>query len=67
MDIPIDHEKCATCRWWTGARNVKFVGSVPKYVTVKGVLPADVCQAWEGNRKYGAASRCLRWTKWERL
>ena len=67
MDIPIEHRKCATWRWWTGARDVRFVGPTPKFVTVKGLLPAELCKGWDGNRKFGAASSCPRWSKWERL
>ena len=67
MDIPITHKKCATCRYWSGARKVVFVGAEPKFVRVAGVLPAELCRAWEGNRKFGSAMTCMRWCKWEKL
>lgn len=66
MDIPITHKKCATCRWWSGARELVFVGREPEFVRVEGIVPGVPCSAWNG-RKYGATMACMRWTKWERL
>ena len=66
LDIPIAQKKCATCRWWSGARKLIFVGADPKFVRIGGVLPAVDCRAWDG-RKFGGASTCFRWSKWEKL
>ncbi len=66
LDIPIAQKKCATCRWWSGARKLIFVGADPKFVRIGGVLPAVNCRAWDG-RKFGGASTCFRWSKWEKL
>lgn len=67
MDIPITHKKCATCRYWSGAREIIFVGTEPKFVRVAGVIDSAPCSAWQG-RKYAAAGTCgIRWCKWERL
>ena len=55
LDIPIAQKKCATCRWWSGARKLIFVGADPKFVRIGGVLPAVNCRAWDG-RKFGGAS-----------
>ena len=67
MDIPITHKKCATCRWWSGSRRLIFVGADPKYVRIEGLIPSQSCQAWDGNRKFGGAMTCFRWSKWEKL
>ena len=66
LDIPIAQKKCATCRWWSGARELVFVGREPEFVRVEGIVPGVPCSAWNG-RKYGATMACMRWTKWERL
>ena len=66
LDIPIAQKKCATCRWWSGARKLIFVGADPKFVRIGGVLPAVGCRAWDG-RKFGGAMTCFRWSKWEKL
>ena len=67
MDVPISHKKCATCRWWGGARNVRFEGATPKFVAIQGVLPGANCAAWPGKRPLSGASTCFRWSKWEKL
>ena len=66
MDIPITHKKCATCRWWSGARKLIFVGADLKFVRIEGLIPAKTCRAWDG-RKFGGAMTCFRWSKWEKL
>ena len=67
MDIPITHKKCATCRYWSGAREIIFIGTEPKFVRVAGVIDSAPCSAWF-NRKFAAAGTCIfRWSKWEKL
>ena len=67
MDIPITHKKCATCRYWSGAREIIFIGAEPKFVRVAGVNDSAPCSAWF-NRKFTAAGTCIfRWSKWEKL
>ena len=67
MDIPITHKKCATCRYWSGARKVVFVGAEPKFVRVAGVNDSAPCSAWF-NREFAVAGTCIfRWSKWEKL
>ena len=67
MDIPIGQKKCATCRWWSGKREVVFVGVDPKYIRIAGILPGSNCRAWPDKRPYFGTATCFRWSKWERL
>ena len=65
-DVPVTHRKCATCRWWSGSRDLVFVGSDPKFVRIGGIHDAVSCDAWP-DKKRGGADTCFRWSKWERL
>ena len=67
MDVPIAHKKCATCRWWSGSRSIRFVGANPEYVTIKGGLPGANCRAWPDKRPFSGTATCFRWSKWEKL
>ena len=59
----INEKKCATCRWWQGARAIEFRGTAPFYVKVEGSGP---CAAW-GNASKTPATSCSRWSLWEKL
>lgn len=60
----ITERKCATCRWWDGARRVKFSGTSPCYVEAEsGAFP---CIAFR-SKKTTAATTCSRYERWERL
>ena len=67
MDVPIAHKKCATCRWWSGSRNIRFVGANPEFVTIKAVLPGANCRAWPDKRPFSGTATCFRWSRWEKL
>ncbi len=71
----VTEKKCATCRWWQGARGVELRGYQPYYVKVeagpapsaadKGATALPFCRAIprqrvEDNALYHAA-------KWEKL
>ena len=57
-------KKCATCRWWQGARMVEFRNNQPYYVSVDAA-PAP-CMALKGQARTPATT-CPRWVKWEKL
>lgn len=60
----VTDKKCATCRWWNGARSVEFRGNVPYYVKAESVNAT--CMA-RGNGAASASTVCSKWSKWERL
>ena len=66
FDIPIAHRKCATCRWWSGARELVFIGRDPKFVRVPAMVAMAPCGAWP-SKKSSSAMTCMRWSRWERL
>ena len=60
----VSEKKCATCRWWQGARSVELRGYQPYYVKVEaGPAPR---MALKGKQK-SAATTCPRWRKGENL
>lgn len=60
----VTEKKCATCRWWQGARGLEFRNYQPFYVVVEaGPAP---CMALKGQQKTPATT-CSRWSKWEKL
>ena len=60
----VTEKKCATCRWWQGARGIEMRANQPYYVKVEAA-PAP-CMAL-GNQPKTPATACPRWCKWERL
>lgn len=60
----VTEKKCATCRWWQGARAIEVRGNVPYYVKVDAV--AAPCMALNGQAKT-PATVCSRWSCWEKL
>ena len=57
-------KKCATCRWWQGARGIEMRNYQPFYVKVEaGPAP---CMALKGQQKTPATT-CPRWSMWEKL
>ena len=65
-NVPIKHKKCATCRWWSGGRELVFVGANPQFVSVEAMADMKNCRAWEG-RKFASTHTCFRWSKWEKM
>ena len=61
--VSIDARRCATCRWWPGEREIKFMSQRPFKVQSTGNAR---CQA-KGIAASGGQSPCSKWTKWERL
>ena len=57
-------KKCATCRWWQGARGIEMRNYQPFYVKVEA-RPAP-CMALKGQAKTPATT-CPRWSLWEKL
>ena len=55
--------KCATCRWWQGARGVEMRANQPYYVKVEA-RPA-ACMA--GGQPRTPNNVCPRWSRWEKL
>ena len=60
--VGIADRRCATCRWWPGEREVKFMSQRPYKVQSVGNAR---CQA-KGTLSSGA-NACSRWSKWEHL
>lgn len=60
----IGEKKCATCRWWNGARGVEFRANKPYYVKTESGRAA--CMA-KSNTSSTAANTCLRWAAWEKI
>ena len=60
----VTEKKCATCRWWQGARGIEMRGYQPYYVKVDAAPAA--CMALNGQMKT-PATVCPRWAKWEKL
>lgn len=60
--ISITDKRCATCRWWPGTREVKFMSQRPFKVKTDGNAR---CQA-KGTTCSGG-NACSRWAKWEKL
>lgn len=65
--VPERWNVCATCKWWRGRRQVKFIAAgAPPQVVVDGIMPGgSTCVVW--NRDRSAMGRCDHWLKWERL
>ena len=61
--VSLDAHRCATCRWWLGEREIKFMSQRPFKVQSTG---NSRCQA-KGIAVSGGQSPCSKWTKWERL
>ena len=57
-------KKCATCRWWQGARGIEMRNYQPFYVKVDAAPAA--CMALNGQAKTPATT-CPRWSQWEKL
>ena len=51
----VSEKKCATCRWWQGARGVEMRGYQPYYVKVEAA-PAP-CMALNGQSRTPATAR----------
>ncbi len=60
----VTEEKCATCRWWQGARGIEMRNYQPFYVKVAAAPSA--CMALNGQAKTPATT-CPRWSKREKL
>ena len=65
-NVPVSRKVCATCKWWRGSRELKFIGGRLQTVEVDNINPkGNACRAW--NQERGATHQCNRWTLWERL
>ena len=65
-NVPVARKVCATCKWWRGKRELKFVGGSLQFVEVDGIMPqGHTCRAWNVER--GATNQCNRWVKWEKM
>ena len=60
----IEEKKCATCRWWNGARGIEFRANKPFYVKVGN--SSSTCMA-KSNGPASAATTCPKWTRWEKI
>ena len=60
----IEEKKCATCRWWNGARGIEFRANKPFYVKVGN--SSSTCMA-KSNGPASAATTCPKWTRWEQI
>lgn len=60
----IAEKKCATCRWWNGARGIEFRANKPYYVKIETARSA--CMA-KGNTTTTPANTCLRWAAWGKI
>lgn len=56
--VSLDARRCATCRWWPGEREIKFMSQRPYKVQATGNA---ICEA-RGTRCSGNNS-CSRWSK----
>ena len=46
-NVPVARKVCATCKWWRGKRELKFVGGSLQFVEVDGIMPqGHTCRAW---------------------
>ena len=65
-NVPVARKVCATCKWWRGKRELKFIGGRLQAVEVDNITPkGHTCRAW--NQERGATHQCNRWTQWERM
>ena len=60
--VNLTDQKCATCRWWQGARDIQFWNKKP--FKVECDAKGD-CMAIKTPRAY--SSSCPRWVAWEKL
>lgn len=60
----VEERKCATCRYWDGARTLEFRADKAFAVRVEGM--AAPCLAYRGQTRTPATC-CSRWVKWEKL
>ena len=59
----LNDQKCATCRWWGGAREMEFRAYKPFYV--KTSSNPSVC--FVKKQKITAINKCTAYEKWEKL
>ena len=65
-NVPVARKVCATCKWWRGKRELKFIGGRLQAVEVDNISPkGHTCRAW--NQERGATHQCNRWIQWERM
>lgn len=60
--VSLDARRCATCRWWPGDREIKFMSQRPFKVQATGNAR---CQA-KGIACSGN-NGCSKWSKWVQL
>ncbi len=56
---------CATCRWWSGYRDIRFVGNTPRGVIAEVSL--EECMENPTHSKKGPGSTCSHYQRWEML
>ncbi len=59
----ISDKLCATCSYWSGAREIQFVNLKPHYIKTASGLQSCLAQ----NVKKTAGSTCLKWRMWEKI
>jgi len=60
----IKDQKCATCAFWLGMREIDFRANKP--LNIKAESGRAECLA-NKSQKQTAGNRCLKWQLWEKL
>ena len=63
LTFRINEKKCATCRWWGGAREMEFRAYKPFYI--KTSSNASVC--FLKKLDINPINKCPAYEKWEKL
>lgn len=58
-----EDRRCATCAWWPGRREPRYIGS--KLYGVTASDDRDVCPV--AHARYSASGACSRWQLWPPL